>query len=332
MQNIVPDKYLHVAVGVICRKNYILISKRAENTHQGNLWEFPGGKVESDETTFQALYRELEEELGIRIEQAEPLISIPFSYPAKNDQLAAVNVLLDVWLVSSFSGRPYGKEKQPIKWVDRNQLGNFSFPQANHNIIRALFLPNSYLITPDSNISTEKTKQAFINRFKQLCIQGYLLIQLRFKKYTLDESVLQELNQIADNYQVKLQFNSSSLTTYNLNCSHFGIHLTSSELHTDKLISLRKQYNGYFSASCHNEDDVLKANALLLDFITISPVNQTNSHPDAKTLGWKPFEQLSSLAQMPVYALGGMSLDDMDIAKRSGAQGIAAISALWKNN
>ena len=332
MQNTVPDQYLHVAVGVVCRKNYILISKRAENRHQGNLWEFPGGKVESNETTFQALFRELHEELGITIEQAQPLISIPFSYPTKNKQQAAVNVLLDVWKVSSFSGRPYGKENQPIKWVDRNQLATISFPQANQNIITALALPDSYIITPDNNISSEKTKQTYINRFKQLCTQGYSLIQLRFKKNTLDESVLQELNQIADNYQVKLQFNSASQITNKLDYSHFGMHLISKDLHTESALNLRKKYHGYFSASCHNEEDVLRANALHLDFITISPVNHTNSHPDAKPLGWNHFEQLSSLAQMPVYALGGMNIENMDIAKQSGAQGIAAISAFWKNS
>ncbi|MFK5893878.1 MAG: Nudix family hydrolase [Pseudomonadota bacterium] len=339
MPNIVLNHYQHIAVGVICRKNYILISKRAKNVDQGNLWEFPGGKVEANETAFQALFRELNEELGIRIEQAEPLITIPFSYPVKSNQKTTNNVLLDVWIVSNFSGRPYGKENQPIKWVDKKQLNNYSFPEANQSIIHALALPDTYVITADENISIEKNKQVFIKRFKNLCLQGQSLIQLRFKTHLPGKDVLQEINLIAANYQLNLQFNSASIRSLLSDClsarddilkySHFGIHLISADLYNNRLCELRKLFSGYFSASCHNEADILKANALRLDFIVISPVNKTTSHPQAKPIGWHQFEQLTKLAQMPTYALGGMKTDDIIQAKQIGAQGIAAISEFW---
>ncbi len=330
MQNIEVDPCQHVALAVIQRNNYFLISKRAHNTHQGSLWEFPGGKVESDETIFQALFKELHEELGIIIEQAEPLISIPFSYPPDNNQQITINVLLDVWIVSSFSGQPFSKENQLIKWVTLKQLTTIEFPAANQYIIKALLLPDSYVISPDVDILDVNSRQCFIHQFTELCRQGYSLIQLRFKKHIPRDNVIQELVRIADNYHVNLQFNSAANINNILDCARCGIHLTSVDLHSSRLSGLRKMFCGYFSASCHNQTDVLKANKLQLDFIVISPVKKTTSHPAAKPIGWESFERLVKLAQMPVYALGGMKAEHIHQAKQSGAQGIAAISEFWK--
>ena len=73
-----------------------------------------------------------------------------------------------------------------------------------------------------------------------------------------------------------------------------------------------------------------KAAQLGLDYVTLSPVNQTLSHPDADALGWPKFSQWLSDYPIPVYALGGMQMDDLDIARRHGAHGIALQRAVWK--
>jgi 8-oxo-dGTP diphosphatase len=70
------------------------------------LWEFPGGKVEAEESVETALGRELHEELGIVVDVARPLIKVQHDYPDKQ-------VLLDVWEVSAFTGEPHGAEGQP---------------------------------------------------------------------------------------------------------------------------------------------------------------------------------------------------------------------------
>jgi len=61
----------------------------------------------------------------------------------------------------------------------------------------------------------------------------------------------------------------------------------------------------------------------------LSPVRPTASHPDATPLGWSRFAELVDPVPLPVYALGGLRLEDLDDAIHHGAQGIAAIRGLW---
>tara|TARA_R110000850_G_scaffold161207_1_gene285632 strand:+ start:23754 stop:24158 length:405 start_codon:yes stop_codon:yes gene_type:complete len=123
---------IHVAAAVILAADQrILIARRHENKHQGGLWEFPGGKVESDETVAAALHRELREELAISVQSAEPFIEVQHDYADKA-------VLLDVWWVRAFSGQPQGNEGQPLQWVTVAELADYAFPAANQPIIDAL--------------------------------------------------------------------------------------------------------------------------------------------------------------------------------------------------
>lgn len=122
---------LHVAVGVIVRDKHILVSFRNSKQHQGGKWEFPGGKVEQGESTEQALGRELHEELGIVTLTAEPFMTISHQYPERE-------VLLDIWLVTQFSGEPAGQEGQPVQWVSIAGLSELVFPDANQPIVERI--------------------------------------------------------------------------------------------------------------------------------------------------------------------------------------------------
>lgn len=124
---------VHVAVGVVLNShNEVLIALRAKQAHQGGLWEFPGGKVEVDETIQQALVRELKEELDIIAECFEPLVVIEHDYGDKA-------VRLDVWLVTRFDGVPVGCEGQQVKWSTIDELACYEFPAANKKIIEKIF-------------------------------------------------------------------------------------------------------------------------------------------------------------------------------------------------
>ncbi|MBC6428595.1 MAG: (deoxy)nucleoside triphosphate pyrophosphohydrolase, partial [Cellvibrionales bacterium] len=81
MPTTAPEPATQIALGIIERNGQFLLSQRAPQAHQGNLWEFPGGKIEPGETPQQALTRELAEELGIRLIYARPLLSFPWPYP-----------------------------------------------------------------------------------------------------------------------------------------------------------------------------------------------------------------------------------------------------------
>ncbi|ATG76366.1 MULTISPECIES: 8-oxo-dGTP diphosphatase MutT [Pseudoalteromonas] len=122
---------VHVAVGVIKKNNAIFICKRADEQHQGGLWEFPGGKVEAGESVFVALKRELIEEVGLTIHSSSQLMVIEHDYGDKC-------VKLDVHVVSNFSGEAHGAEGQPSEWVAISELENYDFPEANAEIIEKI--------------------------------------------------------------------------------------------------------------------------------------------------------------------------------------------------
>ncbi len=123
---------VHVAVGIIGNTaGAVLIARRPARAHQGGLWEFPGGKVEADESVEAALKRELREELDIELQGALPLLQVFHAYPDKT-------VLLDVWQAQDYYGEPQGREGQPIRWVMPMQLHGFAFPAADKPIITYL--------------------------------------------------------------------------------------------------------------------------------------------------------------------------------------------------
>jgi 8-oxo-dGTP diphosphatase len=314
---------IHVAVAVVRNTSgEVLLSKRPDHVHQGGLWEFPGGKIEPGESVESALQRELNEELGIQAEAFEPLISIAHQYSDKA-------VVLNVWEISAFSGLPTGREGQPIVWVKPQQLASrtnqatqYPLPKANFAIVKAITLASSMAVSGIFNGEAD-----FYSRLKLAIQRGAKLFQCRLPELSADESfnLIATATEICHsaNVQIILNTHFNNRTSEDVD----GYHLTSQQLwsiHNRADIS-----NHLVGASCHSAQDIQRAVDLDLDYVTLSPVQATSSHPKIESLGWNKFKTLSQTAGIPVFALGGVSPKDIVTAKANGGQGIAAISAFW---
>ena len=127
-----PDGRLYIAVGVIRNSNNeYLIAQRPEHGLHAGKWEFPGGKIEQSESIFEALQRELKEELGITILESSPLLKLDYDYPQRR-------VCLDVWVVDRYEGQVTSNEGQRLNWVDLEQFEELDLLDANYLIVKAL--------------------------------------------------------------------------------------------------------------------------------------------------------------------------------------------------
>ncbi|TWI58486.1 8-oxo-dGTP diphosphatase [Pseudomonas duriflava] len=308
---------IHVVAAVIrdaCGR--VLIAKRAQDQHQGGLWEFPGGKVEAGEPVPIALARELREELGIQVESSRPLIQVRHDYPDKA-------VLLDVWEVTSFSGEACGLEGQPLEWIVPKQLPDYEFPAANTPIVKAARLPGSYLITPG-----DLTVKELLHGLQRALDAGIALVQLRtppsFDPQYRDLAVdVQGL--CAGRAQLMLKGPLEWLGDF----PAAGWHLTSQQLRRYAANGRPFPPDRWLAASCHNAEELALAAQMGVDFVTLSPVQPTESHPGAPVLGWDMAEALIRNFNHPVYLLGGVGPEDQTSAWDAGAQGVAGIRAFW---
>ena len=106
-----------------------------------------------------------------------------------------------------------------------------------------------------------------------------------------------------------------------------GLHLTSKELVSFDVDDFPSDL--LVSASTHNQKELDMAEERHVDFAVLSPVNETKSHPNSIPLGWKKFHQLTEHVSIPVFALGGMTQQDVHKAKEYGGQGISGIGVFW---
>ena len=309
---------LHVAVAIIKNSNQeVLVALRSPDSHQGNLWEFPGGKLELAETVFAALQREIREEVGLRIRAAYPFIKIQHDYGDKQ-------VLLDVWQVTEFDGVAAGREGQKIQWLAPKDMESRQFPEANHRIINLLQLPTQMAITPQFENFPQLS--AYLGTFAH---SGAQALQIRQKHLTADQLLdwtRRSLDRLRD-CGPRLIVNGSFSLEKDLP-HEVGLHLTSTEL--GRLQTSVGERSRLVGCSCHSGEELTKAEALGFDYALLSPVASTVKYPNKSPLGWSGFEELAASVSLPVYALGGMKRSDVRIALKRGAAGVAGIGAFDK--
>jgi 8-oxo-dGTP diphosphatase len=108
-----------------------LVNSRRPGTALAGRWEFPGGKRHGDETPRATLERELDEELGIAVVDAEPVLVVEHDYPDKR-------VRLDVWHVRRYRGVPESREGQPLRWVTVAECRQLPLLEADWPIVERL--------------------------------------------------------------------------------------------------------------------------------------------------------------------------------------------------
>ena len=109
----------------------VLLARRHAGQHQGNCWEFPGGKIEPGEAVGEALVRELGEELGIQPRRWKHRTTLEHAYPEQQVRLHFVDV-------TEFDGEPVGREGQAVSWTALAELGELEFPEANRGVVEEL--------------------------------------------------------------------------------------------------------------------------------------------------------------------------------------------------
>ncbi len=306
---------IQVAVAVIAdRGGRILIAQRPGDAHQGGLWEFPGGKVEPDETVSDALIRECDEELGIQVRTFRPLICVHHDYGDRR-------VVLEVFKVTRFTGTAHGAEGQPLAWASPAELSDYPMPVADRPIINAIRLPDRYMITP----AVVDDRRRYFDQLQTGLEQGVRLVQFRVSEYKGSRDRL-----AAETVQQCHALGAQVLINEDLALARAagadGIHLKSRQFGS---LSERPAGMRWVGGSCHDQAELASLRRLGADFAVLSPVKATASHPDAQPLGWQAFADLARHAAMPVFALGGLCSADRAEAWRCGAQGVAAIGGLW---
>lgn len=288
-----------------------MIAKRQSHQFMPGFWELPGGKINKHESKEAAITRELNEELGIVVKR----VSL---YKQMNHVYADRMVQLWIYNIDEYLNDAAGLEGQEIDWINISDLYNYELLPTMKAFIDSITLPKKYWITPSSN----HTSTAWIEKFEQKLNSGISLIQLRSKK-TLDGLFITKLYNQCKQNDIKLILNTPNKSFDESYCD--GWHIT-----TQEMMGLNARPcadNKLLGASTHNLEEALKAQELGADFVVISPVQATQTHPNTKPIGWKKAKEVVEKLNIPVYFLGGMGLEDLDKALKFGAQGIAGVSA-----
>ena len=319
-------KLLEVAVGIVRNAaGQYLVAQRPTGKPYAGWWEFPGGKVETNESVAQALERELLEELGIHIREVRPWQCRDFVYPHAHVRLHFMHARSD--------DAPQSCEAQAFCWGDIASVGSTiaaPFLPASLPILRALQLPEVLYFTAvhrQSNkndaLKIPQTAQCIVVHEPNLGddAAAWLSVLNAYKNAITANAIT--ANIFREN-SVKVKIFISSRAPQSLWGLADGVHLT--ERDCLSMTASTKPSVAWLGASCHSRAALEHAAAIGCDYATLSPVLPTQSHADtaaADCLGWAGFAAMVKHAPLAVYALGGMQHEDVAKAHAAGAQGVA---------
>lgn len=313
---VVSERVVEVVAGVIRdARGRILLTRRTEGRDLAGLWEFPGGKREPGESPEAALRRELHEELGIDCEVGAALIDVPQAYPDKR-------LRLDVRELKHWRGSVRGREGQALAWVPPDKLTRYAMPPADRPVVAALLQPDRYLVTPEPGTDDA----AWLRALERALAAGLRRIQLRAPSAAPERWRVLAAAAVARCREARADvlINGDAELAASLG---IGLHLRAAQLSQWTQRPLAPGLS--LAASCHDADELRAAQALGCDFAVVGAVRATPSHPGVAGIGWDGFAALREAVSLPIYAIGGLSADDVIEARSHGAQGVAAIRGFW---
>lgn len=347
-----PVTIVNVAVAVIYHQEQYLLGFRNALQHQGNRYEFVGGKIDSNETAQQALIREVAEETGIDVASntAVKLGRLHHDYGDKQVCLQVYKVALTAMQYEQHKDCEQGLEGQALTWVDKSKLlaGDYALPAANKTILEWLRLPEQIAITyPLAHFSDAAHPAAAWLQYHAAHLAYNAWVYVRLKAVDAEHTIEQLLRLRPDIHAIVpdgLKYNETDEII--IHHQIVAKHLT----HTDLLQGLSTHYSDDKSycgtctnystshpliVSCHDAESIAAANKLAyarleqqlppVIGVFLSPVLATQSHPETAALGWQTWAELATLADMPVIGLGGLSPKMSEQVAQYGGVAVAGI-------
>lgn len=294
-----PKPVVHVAIALLYSRGRILVGWRQAQQHQGNKYEFPGGKVETNETPEAACRREIYEEVGVGLSNWQPFCLLCHEYEDISVHLHVFSACVPHEMLNQI--------QKPWSWYTREQLLTLNFPAANRAILERLYWPHLIKISA----KLEMVEQSVDDR----------LFYWRPEPADTELSLLKlEQGQL---HRLILPHRIWQALAVELQAQVAAVHLKQSEVMSLKKGELKVGVR--YIAACHDAVSLQQAQQIGCDAVLISPVLTTATHPQAQPLGWEGFAELSQQSDIPVFALGGLTVQDLSIAQQYGAYGIAGI-------
>ena len=324
-------KKTEVAVGIVFGEDgRVLIGQRLVGKPYAGWWEFPGGKFEPGEDAARALARELDEELGVQVLESRPWVVREHVYEH-------AHVRLHFRRVVRWRGTVTSREGQAFAWRPPGAIDVTPLLPAAIAPIRWLGLPAEYAISNAAELGADRFL-ALLERRLQAGPRRLAMMQLREPQMAAPafESLFESTLAMMRAAGARLLVSSRHPQRFWRQASDAtggGVHLTGRDLHALAAPAggapVQRPEAALVGASCHDSADLVVAGNRGADFAVLGPVKATASHPDAKPLGWAEFECAIGSTPIPVYALGGLGLADLEAAARRGAHGIATQRAAW---